>query len=225
MPDPESVADDKPATDVVEATEQAAEQAAEPATAATNAMTPAEVAAKLKSLFPGLFVGYKPLKLRVQADIQARAPGEFTKAQLSAFLRRHTGSTGYLIASVKATHRFDLDGQPAEELSEEHRKVAQDELTRRRNLQREREDLAEQQYRNRAQLLHDFERTTLTEPNFCALKGVAPEELAGLLEIARKEAAARPPELQRREGGRPGRPEGRNDQRRDQRPRGKHNAR
>ena len=95
-------------------------------------MTPGACAAKLKALFPALFAGtnFKPLKLRVQIDIQERAPGLFTKAQLSAFLRRHTGNTGYLIAPTKATHRYDLDGQPVAEFAEEHRLAAREELTR-----------------------------------------------------------------------------------------------
>jgi len=119
---------------------------------------------------------------------------------LSAFLRRFTGNTGYLIALSKATQRFDLDGQPAGELSDEHRAAAREELTRRRNLQQERvaseqaeRDLAQTQRRNRAGLLYDFERTTLTLPNFCVLKGVSAEELPGLLEIARAERAEEPP--------------------------------
>lgn len=182
----------------VEAPVVEAEQPAGPAAVAvTNAveMSPAACAAKLKELFPALFVGggVKPLKLRVQADIQERAPGVFTKAQLSAFLRRHTGSTSYLMAISKARTRFDLDGQPAGDLSDEHRAAAVEELARRRGLQQERIDLEQAQARNRAGLLHDFERTTLTLPNFCALKGVTPEELPGLLEIARQEAAAQPP--------------------------------
>lgn len=182
----------------VEALVVEAEQPAGPAAVTvTNAveMSPAACAAKLKELFPALFVGggVKPLKLRVQADIQERAPGVFTKAQLSAFLRRHTGSTSYLMAISKARTRFDLDGQPAGDLSDEHRAAALEELNRRRGLQQERIDLEQAQARNRAGLLHDFERTTLTLPNFCALKGVTPEELPGLLEIARQEAAAQPP--------------------------------
>ena len=179
----------------------AAEVAPAVAAPAAPELSPAAVAAKLKSLFPGLFAGaFKPIQLRVQTDIQARAPGQFSKAQLSGFLRRHTGSTGYLIALSKATHRFDLDGAPAGELSEEHRTAARDELTRRKGLQQDRNAaeverlaLEQTQARNRAGLLFDFERTTLTLPNFCALKGVGAEELPGLLEIARTEAAARPP--------------------------------
>ena len=47
----------------------------------------------------------------------------------------------------------------------------------------------------RAGLLHDFEHTTLTPANFCALKGIAPPLLDALLATARQEA--REPALQR----------------------------
>ena len=176
------------------------------------AISPAECAQQLKQLFPALFGGaVKPLKLRIQVDIQERAPGRFTKAVLSAFFRRHTGSTSYLIAVSKSAHRFDLDGQPAGELSAEHRQVALDELARRRAGHDERRELDEQQRRNRAGLLRDFETTTLTRPNFCALKGVAVEELDGLLAIARAEAEERarhqPPAFEQRPR-RPGPPHG-----------------
>src|SRR5437870_12706936 len=87
--------------------------------------TPADCALQLKERFPALFGGPpKPLKLRIQADIQERAPGVFTKQALSAFLRRHTGSTAYLVAMTRSPHRFDLDGNPSGEVSEEHRKAA-----------------------------------------------------------------------------------------------------
>ncbi len=152
-------------------------------------LSPAAVAEKLKQLAPALFTGgAKPLKLRIQVDIQERAPGVFSKQALSAFFRRHTGSTSYLLAVAKGAHRFDLDGQPAGDITDEHRKVANEELARRRENQQSRRELEEQQRRNRAGLLHDFERTTLTRANFCVLKGVADEELDGLLVIAREEA-------------------------------------
>lgn len=156
---------------------------------ADSAASPAATAAKLAELFPALFKGQpKPLKLRIQVDIQERAPGVFSKQVLSAFFRRYTGATSYLIAVSKASQRFDLDGQPAGELTEEHRKVAADELARRRanaNAKREQE---QQERRNRATLLRDFETTKLTTANFCALKGVPAEALDGLLTLARAEA-------------------------------------
>ncbi|MDI4634526.1 ProQ/FinO family protein [Pelomonas sp. V22] len=214
-PLPEATASEAPEAN------EAAEQTPEASAAAAPTLSPAEVASQLKALFPALFTGMqKPLKLRIQADIQQRAPGKFTKAQLSAFLRRHTGSTGYLIALGKATHRYDLDGNAGDELLEEHRLAAREELKRRRGVQQEREALENQQRMNRAQLLRDFQRTTLTEANFCVLKGLSPEELPGILEIAKREAAERPamepqqareprPDLRRQPrreggGGRPG---------------------
>jgi hypothetical protein len=153
-------------------------------------LDPAAVAQRLKQLWPALFTGApKPLKLRIQVDIQQRAPGVFTKQALSAFFRRYTGSTSYLLAVAKGRQRFDLDGQPSGEISAEHRQVAHDELARRRDRQETRRALEEQQRRNRAGLLRDYERTTLTRANFCVLKGVAEADLDGLLALARAEAA------------------------------------
>jgi sRNA-binding protein len=83
---------------------------------------PFDCAEQLGQRFPALFGGgFKPLKLRIQDDIQQRAPGVFARQALSAFLRRYTGSTGYLVAVTKASHRLDLDGQPSGEVSAEHR--------------------------------------------------------------------------------------------------------
>lgn len=183
---------------------------------AAPSLSPAECAQQLKALFPKLFAGApKPVKLRIQVDIQARAPGVFTKAALSGYFRRHTGSTSYLIAVTKAPHRFDLDGQPAGEITAEHRQVALDELARRRANIESRRELEEQQRRNRAGLLHDYQSTTLTPANFCALKGVAVEELDGLLTLARaefEERARSMPAMRERPAHAP------NEPRRDSRP-------
>ncbi len=148
-------------------------------------------AQRLEERFPALFSGApKPLKLRIQADIQEQAPGAFTKQELATFLRRYTATTAYLAAIARGTTRFGLDGAPSGELSEEHRRIAAEELARRRALREDRQRLEAQQRRNRATLLHDHERTTLTAANFCALKGIPVEELEGLLAIARSEAQA-----------------------------------
>lgn len=156
----------------------------------------AACAEQLKAMFPALFAGApKPVKLRIQADIQERAPGQFSKQQLSSFLRRHTGSTAYLNAVLKSTHRYDLDGKEAGEISAEHKQVARDELNRRRTKHQERLAQEEASRRQRFELLRAFETTTLTRANFCALKGLAEEQLDGLLAQAREEAkawAARP---------------------------------
>jgi hypothetical protein len=173
-----------------------------PAEPATADLTPAECAARLKSLFPALFVGApRPLKLRIQADIQQRAPGQFSKRALSAFLHRHTGSTSYLLAVAKTRNRFDLDGAAAGEISDEHRQAAEAELARRRANHEARRALEDEQRHNRATLLRDFDGTTLARANFCALKGVAPDALDELLAMARREAdemrSQRPPAFER----------------------------
>jgi ProP effector len=190
-----------------------------PPTPAAPEPSVAEVTTKLKALFPALFAGgAKPFKLKIQADIQARAPGEFSKGALSAFFRRHTGSTSYLIALTRAPHRFDLDGQPAGEIAEEHKQAAVAELARRRANQQAREQVEDEQRHNRATLLRDYERTTLTRANFCALKGLPEAELDGILAIAREEAAQRPlhPAAQRPARHPSGRPA--DDRRRPDRP-------
>ncbi len=203
------------------AADAAAAAPAEPASPA-EASAPAESAARpaledcgpqLKKLYPALFSNPpKPLKLRIQADIQARSPGQFTKPQLSAFLRRYTGSHAYLNALVKATHRFDLDGNPGDELSDEHRNAATEELARRRANTQARIALEHEQRANRATLLKEFEANTLPAAEFAASKGIAEAELQPLIDRARKEAAEPPPPAFNRDRRGP-RPEGRRDAR------------
>ena len=183
-------------------TDAAAPANSEPAESAEPA-EPAETAAKapledcgpqLKKLYPALFSNPpKPLKLRIQADIQARSPGQFTKPQLSAFLRRYTGSHAYLNALVKATHRFDLDGNPGDELSDEHRNAATEELQRRRANTQARVELEREQRANRATLLKEFDANTLPAAEFAASKGIPEGELQPLIDRARKEALEPPP--------------------------------
>lgn len=194
---------DAPGADPSAAAPQPTDTPAAPAPAPMNAAACAEA---LKQRFPALFTGpAKPLKLKIVADIQAAAPGVFTRAALSAFLHRYTGSTSYLIALTRAPHRVALDGSPAGEISDEHRKVAADELQRRRARTAERRAQEDDERRARIGLLRDFERTTLTRPNFCALKGIEPDALDGLLEQARKDLeAAPPPQQQHQRPGGPG---------------------
>lgn len=178
------------------------------AAAATAAdLSPAATGRRLAELFPALFAGgAKPLKLRIQADIQQRAPGVFSRKALSIFLHRHTTSTAYLRAMAQQASRFDLDGQPAGEIAEEHRSAAAAELQRRRGIveakreaertqQREAEGQARvaeaAARRERSALLRAYETTTLTRPNFCALKGLTETQLDEQLALARQEAAER----------------------------------
>jgi len=216
--------------------EQAGAQPVAPPEPAPADLSPAACGARLAELFPALFAQARPLplKLRIQADIQQRAPGVFTKKSLSGFLHRHTTSTAYLIALTQAPQRVDLDGNAAGELAPEHRSAAGEELARRRAVHETRraaERAAQQQHqqqqraqaqreqaaehdarRERALLLRAFETTTLTPANFCALKGIAEDELRARLDQAWHEREARPPQERQpqpagRETGRERRPE------------------
>ncbi len=205
-------------------------------------LSPAACAAKLAELFPALFGpgAPRPLKLRVQADIQQRAPGVFTRKSLSIFLQRHTTGTAYLKALVNAPQRVDLDGLPAGEVAAEHRQAAVVELERRRALhdarraaerdaqrkaydearrQRQAEDRAQGE---RAALLRAYETTTLTRANFCALKGLPEADLDAALAQARQER------VQRAQAPRPDRPdvrpEGREPRHEQRRPSQRHPA-
>jgi sRNA-binding protein len=173
-------------------------------------LTPTACASRLGALFPAVFgPGVAlPLKLRIQADIQQRAPATFTKKTLSLFLHRHTTGSAYLRALVQAPARVDLDGQPAGEVADEHRQAAVAELERRRAVhearraaerevqrqqQRQGQELARQQrqaddeaWRAQSALLHAFETSTLTRANFCALKGLTDSELESRLTAARQ---------------------------------------
>jgi len=108
--------------------------AVEPAAPAVAELSPAATGALLAQHFPALFTPgqAKPIKLRIQADLQQRLPGVFTKKSLSLFLHRHTTSTPYLKALVASPQRFDLDGQPAGDVAAEHRDAAVIEVERRR---------------------------------------------------------------------------------------------
>ena len=193
-------------------------------------LPPAACATRLAELFPAVFTPHapKPLKLRIQADIQQRAPGIFTKKSLSAFLHRHTTSTSYLRALLASPQRVGLDGEPAGDMAEEHRLAATAELERRRALhevrraaergaqreaQRESQrasfDEARRQRaaddearRGRTALLRAFEATTLTRSNFCALKGLSEAELDAALAQARQEPEPAPREPRQAMGGR-----------------------
>ena len=188
----ETVADAAPA-EVAPADSAPVDADAKPADATARAPQE-DCGPQLKKLYPALFSNPpKPLKLRIQADIQARSPGVFTKPQLSAFLRRYTGSHAYLNALTKATHRFDLDGNPGDELSDEHRNAATEELARRRANTQARVALENEQRANRATLLKEFEANTLPAAEFAASKGIAEAELEPLIARARKEALEPPP--------------------------------
>ena len=121
-----------------------ADDAAEAAPTAPD-LSPAATGARLAELFPALFVGpdgkgvWRAIKLRIHADIQARAPGQFSKRTLGIFFSRYTTTTPYLKAlAAPGAQRHDLDGQPAGEIADEHRNAAAEEVARRQAMAAER---------------------------------------------------------------------------------------
>ena len=127
-----------------EAESAVASEAAAAGAANTPGLTPAACGLRLAELFPALFIApgapgpAKPIKLRIHADIQARAPGVFSKRVLGLFFSRYTTTNAYLKALAGSPHRFDLDGQAAGEIAAEHRQAATEELARRHALAAER---------------------------------------------------------------------------------------
>ncbi|ENO90034.1 ProQ/FINO family protein [Thauera linaloolentis] len=73
----------------------------------------------LQKAFPA-FRDCKPLALKIDASIVERMPG-IDRKSLRAALRMYTASTRYLKAVERSQQRFDLDGQPVGEVTDEQR--------------------------------------------------------------------------------------------------------
>lgn len=105
---------------------------------------------------------HAPLAIGIDKQIIARLP-EINRKTLRVALNMHTNSLRYLKTMEKATHRLDLDGNNAEELSAEHRKYAADVLrerfkknAERRKVQREAEEAERQRTEKLSQLVEKF---------------------------------------------------------------------
>lgn len=72
----------------------------------------------------------RPLAIGVDKQLLAARP-ELDRKLLRLALRTHTASVRYLKAVEKGCQRFDLDGNPVAELSEEHRTHAAETLRER----------------------------------------------------------------------------------------------
>ena len=65
----------------------------------------------------------KPLALKIDTSILERYP-DLDRKSLRIALRMHTASTKYLKSLERGSERFDLDGKPAGEVTEEQRQHA-----------------------------------------------------------------------------------------------------
>lgn len=99
-----------------------------------------------------------PLAISIHKTILARMP-QLKPKDLRAALRTHTLSTRYLKALSQAQTRFDLDAQPEQAVSDEHRQQALDLLRQRFRKKAERSKLAllqAQQQEKLKQLVEKF---------------------------------------------------------------------
>ncbi len=117
---------------------------------------------QLQEQFP-VFRDCLPLAIGIDKQLLARLPGLDRKA-LRIALGMHTHSLRYLKTMAIATVRFDLDGQPADEIPATHRSYASELIKERlhkqaelRKAQREAEALARQ--RQLDQLVDKFGRS------------------------------------------------------------------
>ncbi len=142
-------------------------QTAEPAVA--PAPTQPEAAGQAPQLSPRAllkqlqqdFAAFKqclPLAIGVDKQLLARMPS-LNRKVMRAALGIHTGSLRYLKAMEKATVRYDLDGQPGEEVTDTHRAHAREQLQQRFKKEAERKRAerqaaeAEEQARKRQEKL------------------------------------------------------------------------
>lgn len=90
-----------------------------------------------------VFRDCQPLALGIHKSVKERMP-EVDAAALRSAMKIHTASTRYLKALVVSKERFDLDGQPAGEVTEEQREVASTTLRERFKKAAERRKAEEQ---------------------------------------------------------------------------------
>ena len=90
---------------------------------------PQELLKTLKEAFP-VFLNNEPLTIGIDKQILAKLPDTNRKA-LRMALAYHTKSTKYLQKVAKASTRFDLEGNPTDTITDEHKAHAEDLLKER----------------------------------------------------------------------------------------------
>jgi len=139
-----------------------------PATSpAPNPAGPVQAARALLKEFQEKFAVFRdcqPLAIGIDKQLLARMP-DLERKTLRTALRFHTHALRYLKAMEKATVRFDLDGNPADEVTEEHRNHASETIRERfkkdaeqRKAQRQAEDAERRRAEKLDQLAAKFSR-------------------------------------------------------------------
>lgn len=101
-----------------------------------------------------VFRDCRPLAIGIHKTIKARLP-EIDDSALRVALKRHTASTKYLKAIANGSQRFDLDGQPTGDVTEEQRLQALTTIKERfrKVAEQKRQQQAEKEHQAKLQLL------------------------------------------------------------------------
>lgn len=105
-----------------------------------------------------VFRNYSPLAIGIDKQLFAELP-DLSRKSVRLAMRSHTMSTRYLKEMEKATHRLNLDGSPAGEVTDENRQHAAEQLKERFKKQAEQRKAAEEAARaeeRKQQKLHQL---------------------------------------------------------------------
>ena len=80
----------------------------------------------------------KPLERQIDRKIRRENP-EIEKAGINLMLKIHVRSGRYLNNMITSKHRYSLEGEEVEEISEVHRKMAQGQLNKKKKRREEQE--------------------------------------------------------------------------------------
>ncbi len=149
---------------------------------------------QLAALYPQLFGAvFRPLKRGIFQDLTAAHPDAFDRAALKEALGLHTRSTRYLHSLAAGGKRYDLAGQPVEDLAPEHVLHALLEVHRRRQARAgaDAATTADAKDQLRRRMVAAFEASGLTREAYIERVRSRDEAANALLEEALAEWAAR----------------------------------
>lgn len=95
------------------------------------------IAAHPNAIFPKDSDQTVPLKVQIHKDLQKAHP-EIARWRIACFIGRYVQKDRYLKALVRHQKRFGLDGEPVDDVTDEHRARAQQLIERRKAFHRSR---------------------------------------------------------------------------------------
>ena len=92
--------------------------------------------AMLKTRWPKLFNIKKPKPIKIGTFAELRKAENMGRAErkiVALAISRYCNSFGYQKAMIKETHRYDLEGNPVQEIEPEHRQIAKQKMEKIQN--------------------------------------------------------------------------------------------